>query len=149
MAIKITGRTRFGPIPSGTTTTTSTTTTTTTAGTYRVTVYGRNQSTPNSGNRFNIQYTMDLGATWLNLYTDITTTSCTNFGYVDVNVGSVLPIRIVKSGTVSPIRFDSNYTSTCPVSMTENKCGIAVPSSSSNVDISFLVELTGGEYIFC
>jgi hypothetical protein len=33
--------------------------------------------------------------------------------------------------------------------MTENKCGIAVPSSSSNVDISFLVELTGGEYIFC
>jgi hypothetical protein len=153
MAIKITGRTRFGPIPSGTTTTTSTTTTTTTAGTYRISVYGANQYTPSGDNRFNIQYSTDFGSTWYNIYTDITTTSCTSFGYYDAAPGSNFRFRIVKSGTVSPIKF--NYggfnSSTCPADTSYTVCALEIPGVSSTYALAVLVQVDAGtgNYTFC
>ena len=154
MAIKITGRTRFGPVSSGTTTTTSTTTTTTTAGTYRISVYAANQYTPANNtpgnNSFNIQYSTNAGATWLNLATDIATTSCTSFGYLDRAAGSNNTFRIVNSGTVSTIIFDRSYTSVCP-SLTYAYCAEAIVNIASDVSLAFTVQVnyTTGLYSFC
>ena len=214
MAIKITGRTRFGPIPSETTTTTSTTTstttatptttstttstttaapttttstttstttaapttttttstttstttaapttttstttTTTTAGTYRISVYGANQYTPANNtpgnNSFNIQYTQNY-PNYFNLATDIATTSCTSFGYIDIAAGSTISFRIVNSGTVSPIIFDRSYTSVCP-SLTYAYCAEAIVNIASDVSLAFTVQVdyTTGLYSFC
>jgi len=153
MAIKITGRTRFGPLSVSAPTTTSTTTTTTTAGTYRINVYAANQYTPANNtpgnNSFNIQYTQNY-PNYFNLATDIATTSCTSFGYLDVAAGSTISFRIVNSGTVSPIIFDRSYTSVCP-SLTYLYCAEAIIAISSDVSLAFTVQVdyTTGLYSFC
>jgi hypothetical protein len=137
-----------------TTTTTSTTTSTTTAGTYRINVYAANQYTPANNtpgnNSFNIQYSTDAGVTWLNLATDIATTSCTSFGYLDRAAGSNTTFRIVNSGTVSTIIFDRSYTSVCP-SLAYLYCAEAIVAISSDVSLAFTVQVdyTTGLYSFC
>jgi hypothetical protein len=142
MAIKITGRTRFGP-----------TSTPPTMETYRISVYGANQYTPSGDNRFNIQYSTDFGSTWLNLYTDITTTSCTSFGYYDAAPGSNFRFRIVKSGTVDPIKF--NYggfnSSTCPADTSYTVCALEIPGVSSTYALAVTVQVDAGtgNYTFC
>ena len=116
-----------------------------------VNIFAKNQDVP-SGAGFDIQYyyTPVFGWGIVGTGTNITSTSCDQYGYLNGSGISSFDFRIVRTGTNQTILFDRDFSSTCP-NFNIPYCGINLPLTpyATPYYLAFTVQVAGGDYVNC